>query len=158
MKRYALHMIQHSILRAISEHLFSSPLLCWSGYYLFPAIVTTPYGYQFGSLYYEWFYLIISCTCKGHKFTRIHDFILSIFWVHTFFFYLFLCKDMGEMFSNLLCLQVLREYNHVHPQDDDEGKIFANSRVWQHYFQSFFFPNNSIDAWLEHFFETCTSD
>jgi hypothetical protein len=36
---------------------------------------------------------------------------------------------MGEMFSNLLCLQVLREYNHVHPQDDDEGKIFANSRV-----------------------------
>ncbi|KAF0911958.1 hypothetical protein E2562_012770 [Oryza meyeriana var. granulata] len=24
--------------------------------------------------------------------------------------------------------KVLREYNHVHPQDDDEGKIFANSR------------------------------
>ncbi|KAL6878348.1 hypothetical protein ACP4OV_012518 [Aristida adscensionis] len=24
--------------------------------------------------------------------------------------------------------KVLREYNHVHPQDDEEGKIFANSR------------------------------
>lgn len=28
--------------------------------------------------------------------------------------------------------KVLREYNHVHPQDDDEGKIFANSRSSLH--------------------------
>lgn len=26
-------------------------------------------------------------------------------------------------------LQLLREYNHVNPQDDEEGKIFLNSRV-----------------------------
>lgn len=29
-------------------------------------------------------------------------------------------------------LQLLREYNHVNPQDDDEGKIFLNSRVSFH--------------------------
>ena len=29
----------------------------------------------------------------------------------------------------LFPLKVLREYNHVHPHDDEEGKIFANSRV-----------------------------
>ncbi|XP_006650115.1 peptidyl-prolyl cis-trans isomerase PASTICCINO1 [Oryza brachyantha] len=28
--------------------------------------------------------------------------------------------------------KVLREYNHVHPQDDEEGKIFANSRSSLH--------------------------
>jgi len=28
--------------------------------------------------------------------------------------------------------KVLREYNHVHPHDDDEGKIFANSRSSLH--------------------------
>lgn len=26
-------------------------------------------------------------------------------------------------------LQVLREFNHVNPQDDDEGKEFVNTRV-----------------------------
>lgn len=26
-------------------------------------------------------------------------------------------------------MQVLREFNHVNPQDDEEGKIFANTRV-----------------------------
>lgn len=25
--------------------------------------------------------------------------------------------------------QVLREFNHVHPQDDEEGKVFVNARV-----------------------------
>jgi hypothetical protein len=25
--------------------------------------------------------------------------------------------------------QVLREFNHVNPQDDDEGKVFADTRV-----------------------------
>lgn len=25
--------------------------------------------------------------------------------------------------------QVLREFNHVNPQDDEEGKVFANTRV-----------------------------
>ncbi|VAH17017.1 unnamed protein product [Triticum turgidum subsp. durum] len=29
-------------------------------------------------------------------------------------------------------MQLLREYNHVHPQDDEEGKIFANSRSSLH--------------------------
>jgi hypothetical protein len=26
-------------------------------------------------------------------------------------------------------VQVLREFNHVNPQDDDEGKEFVNARV-----------------------------
>lgn len=26
-------------------------------------------------------------------------------------------------------MQVLREFNHVNPQDDEEGKIFSNTRV-----------------------------
>lgn len=25
--------------------------------------------------------------------------------------------------------QVLREFNHVNPQDDEEGKVFVNTRV-----------------------------
>ena len=29
----------------------------------------------------------------------------------------------------LLYLQVLKDFNHVNPQDDDEGKIFAQTRV-----------------------------
>ncbi|KAI8556769.1 hypothetical protein RHMOL_Rhmol05G0281100 [Rhododendron molle] len=29
----------------------------------------------------------------------------------------------------LISVQVLREFNHVHPQDDDEGKEFADTRV-----------------------------
>lgn len=28
-----------------------------------------------------------------------------------------------------ICTQVLREFNHVNPQDDEEGKVFANTRV-----------------------------
>lgn len=39
--------------------------------------------------------------------------------------------------SNLLTLcgswhQVLREFNHVNPHDDQEGKIFADTRVSGH--------------------------
>ena len=29
----------------------------------------------------------------------------------------------------LIPLQVLREFNHVNPQDDEEGKEFSNTRV-----------------------------
>lgn len=30
----------------------------------------------------------------------------------------------------LFVLQVLREFNHVHPQDDEEGKEFSETRVY----------------------------
>lgn len=29
----------------------------------------------------------------------------------------------------VIALQVLREFNHVNPQDDEEGKVFLNARV-----------------------------
>lgn len=29
----------------------------------------------------------------------------------------------------IISLQVLREFNHVNPQDDEEGKEFLNTRV-----------------------------
>lgn len=32
-------------------------------------------------------------------------------------------------FELVFFLQVLREFNHVHPQDDEEGKEFSNTRV-----------------------------
>ena len=34
-----------------------------------------------------------------------------------------------EIFAMLIPLQVLREFNHVNPQDDEEGKEFSNTRV-----------------------------
>ena len=42
----------------------------------------------------------------------------------------FINHVMGKLIS-FYYFQVLREYNHVNPQDDDEGKIFLNSRVRQ---------------------------
>ena len=33
-------------------------------------------------------------------------------------------------FNLWFLLQVLCEFNHVNPQDDEEGKEFANTRVW----------------------------
>ncbi|XP_057489598.1 peptidyl-prolyl cis-trans isomerase PASTICCINO1-like [Actinidia eriantha] len=37
-----------------------------------------------------------------------------------------------EIFTMLIPLQVLREFNHVNPQDDEEGKEFSNTRNQLH--------------------------
>lgn len=48
-------------------------------------------------------------------------FIFILFFIISFF----VLVDLGDH----VFVQVLREYNHVNPQDDEEGKVFLNSRV-----------------------------
>lgn len=66
---------------------------------------------------------IFCCSC--HAFTTIVLIIVIIFpykYVNVHFAFK-LAMWCGSY------VQVLREFNHVNPQDDEEGKVFANTRV-----------------------------